>query len=55
LIEENTSKKLKDDYKLKGILGEGCFGSVHQAVHRKSGAVRAVKRIKLYDEDPNHY
>ena len=43
LIEENTSKKLEDDYELKEILGQGCFGSVYKAVHKASGKLRAIK------------
>ena len=54
LIEENTSKKLEDDYELKEILGQGCFGSVYKAVHKASGKLRAIKQIDLYEADPQH-
>jgi serine/threonine protein kinase len=46
---------VEDEYELKEILGQGCFGSVYKAVHKASGKIRAIKQIELYEEDPEHY
>ena len=49
---ETTHKKsswdcLKEEYSVKEIIGEGSYGEVRKAIHRKSNCKVAVKRIKL--------
>ena len=39
-------KHLKLDYKLLKIVGQGTFGTVVQAMHRKTGVEVAIKLIK---------
>lgn len=34
-----------DDYRLEEKVGEGTFGVVHKAVHRKTGKMVALKKI----------
>lgn len=35
----------------KDILGKGCSGFVHKAVHRPTGILMALKSINIYDKD----
>jgi serine/threonine protein kinase len=35
-----------DDYRVQGVIGDGSFGSVLQAVHLPSGDTVAIKRLK---------
>jgi serine/threonine protein kinase len=39
-------KHLKPNYKLLKIVGQGTFGTVVQAMHRKTGIEVAIKLIK---------
>ena len=39
-------KQLKSEYKLVRIIGQGTFGTVVQAKHRKSGLECGIKLIK---------
>lgn len=38
---------LDTDYEVLRVIGEGTFGTVHQARHRRTGELVAVKQIKL--------
>jgi calcium-dependent protein kinase len=40
------NKSLFEDYEIKEKLGEGAYGCVYKALHKKSKLVRAVKAIK---------
>jgi len=37
--------KLKDIYNLGNPLGDGAFGVVRRGVHKKTGAIRAIKTL----------
>lgn len=39
-----------DEYRMEQKVGEGTFGVVHKAVHRKTGKVVALKKILLRPE-----
>lgn len=36
-----------DNYRVKGKIGEGCFGTVYNAVHLPSGGLVALKRVPV--------
>ncbi|KAL5521803.1 BUR1 [Sanghuangporus sanghuang] len=40
----------RDDYDVMTKLGEGTFGEVHKALHKRTGAVVALKRILMHNE-----
>lgn len=42
--------RLVKDYSLKEIIGDGTYGHVYRGVHRQTGIVRAIKKIKLQSE-----
>ena len=39
-------KSIADVYEIREQIGQGGYGKVYRAVHRESGIVRAVKRIR---------
>lgn len=39
-----------DEFKIEQKVGEGTFGVVHKAIHRKTGKVVALKKILLRPE-----
>lgn len=49
------------DYEMDKMLGEGAYGAVYRATHRKSGRQHAIKKLKLTadddeeDEEMAHY
>ena len=40
-----TGPKLLDDYSIGAVLGKGAFGTVYQAVDKKTGQLYACKSI----------
>jgi serine/threonine-protein kinase BUR1 len=40
-----------DDYQLVQLLGEGTYGEVHKAIHKKTGNVVAIKKLKLINDE----
>jgi serine/threonine protein kinase len=41
-----NKKELKEDYIVGKVIGQGAYGKVKLATHKKSGMVRAVKQIR---------
>jgi len=46
-VETVDFRRFPLDYSLNEKIGEGSYGRVHRAVHTETGAVRAVKVMKL--------
>jgi len=44
-------KNVRQDYSFKETLGEGGYSTVHRAVHKRTGIVRAVKKIDTRKTD----
>lgn len=44
LVRKNI-RQIDSEYEFKEIIGEGSFGKVHKAQHRRTGILRAVKEI----------
>ncbi|CAL1171052.1 unnamed protein product [Cladocopium goreaui] len=44
LVRKNV-RQIDAEYEFKEVLGEGSFGKVHKAQHRRTGILRAVKEI----------
>ena len=53
----NVKKDITDDYTFGQKIAHGSFGKVYTAVHKVTGAVRAVKKLKkkLLDQDNMKY
>ena len=48
-----SNKRVSQKYDMGDILGEGAFGIVRRAIHKRSGLERAVKsilKVKLGDD-----
>ena len=42
MIEQDIA----DFYEIGDSIGEGAFGKIYKVVHKETGAIRAVKRLK---------
>ena len=38
-------KDISDVYEIKEQIGQGGYGKVYKAIHRESGATRAIKKV----------
>ena len=50
-VETIDYRRFPLDYSLAEKIGEGSYGRVHRAVHVETGAIRAVKVMKLEPQD----
>ncbi len=44
-------KDITDVYEIGAQIGQGGYGKVYKAIHRESGATRAIKKIKKRNLD----
>jgi calcium-dependent protein kinase len=51
-VAQRKSKSIEDFYELKQELNEGAYGVVFKAIHKESGAERAVKKIEKSKWNP---
>jgi calcium-dependent protein kinase len=51
-VTQRKSKSIEDYYELKQELNEGAYGVVYKAIHKESGAERAVKKIEKSKWNP---
>ncbi len=47
----SDSKIVQESFEIREILGEGTYGVVYKARDLRDGLVKAIKKIRLEDED----
>lgn len=47
----SDSKVVQERFEIREILGEGTYGVVYKAKDLRDGQIKAIKKIRLEDED----